>query len=103
MKQISGNLNTHLIKTTTSLMIIKSCLLATPIKFLEYKFNLKGTGSLQYHLGVNFERNELGVCCMSPKKYIDRMVDYYASSHLEYGDHPELDDSELLYELGIQI
>ena len=51
---------------------------------------------------------------MTPKKYIDRMIDNYTrifgkrpatnvSSPLEHGDHPELDDSELLDEEGIQI
>ena len=51
---------------------------------------------------------------MTPKKYIDRMVDNYTrifgkrpttniSLPLEHGDHPELDDSELLDEDGIQI
>ena len=51
---------------------------------------------------------------MSPKKYIDRMIDNYTRifgkrpttnvcSPLEHGDHPELDESDLLDEDGIQI
>ena len=80
----------------------------------KYNFKIKGTGPLEYHLGANFERDEHGILCMSPKKYIDRMIDNYTrmfgkrpstnvSSPLEHGDHPELDDSELLDENGIQI
>ena len=90
-----------------------------PKKFVDilenkYKFKLKGTGTLKYHLGANFERDEHGVLCMSPKKYIDRMVDNYerifgkipttnVSSPLEHSDHPEMDESELLDEESIQI
>ena len=80
----------------------------------KYRFKLKGTGPLKSHLGTNFERDKHGVRCMSPKKYIDRMVDNYArifggrpttnvSSPLKHGDHLELDDSELLDEEGIQM
>ena len=77
-----------------------------------YKFKLKGTGEIKYHLGCDFFRDELGVLCFSPKKYIDKMVDGYLSmfgnkpkgnvtSPLEKGDHPELDNSQLLDEDGI--
>ena len=75
----------------------------------KYKFKVKGTGPLEYHLGANFERDEQGTLCMTPKKYIDRMIDNYTrmfgkrpptnvSSPLDHGDHPKLDDSELLDE-----
>ncbi|CAJ1970451.1 unnamed protein product [Cylindrotheca closterium] len=37
-----------------------------------YKFKLKGTGPLEFHLGCDFYRDEHGVLCMHPKKYIDR-------------------------------
>ena len=78
----------------------------------EYNFKLKGTGPLNYHLGCDFFRDELGTLCFSPKKYIGKMIDGYktmfgskpkanVTSPLEKGDHPELDDSALLDEDGI--
>ena len=77
-----------------------------------YKFKLKGTGPLEFHLGCNFFRDEHGTLCMSPKKYIARMVDSYErmfgqkpkttyTSPLEKGDHPECDISELLGPEGV--
>ena len=35
-----------------------------------YKFKLKGTGPLKYHLGLNYYRDEDGVLCASPTKYL---------------------------------
>lgn len=69
---------------------------------------------MEYHLGANFDHDEQGTLCMSPKKYIDRMMSNYERyfgkkastnvlSPLEHGDHPELDDSDLLDEEGIQL
>ncbi|CAJ1953823.1 unnamed protein product [Cylindrotheca closterium] len=77
-----------------------------------YKFKLKGTGPLEFHLGCDFYRDKHGVLCMHPKKYIDRMVDSYQRmfgqrpktnvwSPLEKGDHPECDTSELLDSEGV--
>lgn len=77
-----------------------------------YKFKLKGTGPLEFHLGCSFFRDEHGTLCMSPKKYIARMVDSYErmfgqkpkttyTSPLEKGDHPECDTSELLEPEGV--
>ena len=68
---------------------------------------------MEYHLGANFVRNEFGVLAMSPSKYIDRMMENYLrmfgakpkatyTSPLEKGDHPELDTSQLLDEVGIK-
>jgi hypothetical protein len=84
-------------------------------KILEqrYNFKLKGTGNLTFHLGCDFFRDSDGVLCMSPLKYIDRLVDTYVRifdekpkttvhSPLEKGDHPELDTSDFLDALGIQ-
>ena len=79
----------------------------------KYKFKVKGTGPIEFHLGMNFHRDEDGVLCMSPKKYIDKLLDNYnrlfgrapkqnVSSPLEPGDHPELDTSDLLDEKGIK-
>ena len=80
----------------------------------KYKFKVKGTGPIEFHLGMNFHRDEDGVLCMSPKKYIDKLLDNFnrlfgkapkqnISSPLEAGDHPELDTSDLLDEKGIKI
>ena len=78
----------------------------------EYKFKLKGSGPLEFHLGCDFYRDQHGVLCMSPRKYIERMVDAYqrmfgqkpktnVTSPLEKGDHPECDTSELLGPEGV--
>lgn len=72
----------------------------------KYKFKLKGTGPISFHLGCEFVRDEEGVLCLRPRKYIDRMVATYeqifgekpsmkVSSPLEKNDHPELDDTDL--------
>ena len=77
-----------------------------------YKFKLKGTGPLEFHLGCDFYRDEHGTLCMSPKKYIERMTEAYVRmfgekpkttyrSPLEKGDHPECDISELLDPEGV--
>jgi hypothetical protein len=78
-----------------------------------HKFKVKGTGEILFHLGCDFYRDEDGVLCMQPRKYIEKMVSGYermfgekpqtlAQSPLEKGDHPELDMSELLECEGIQ-
>ena len=72
-----------------------------------YQLKLKGSGPIKYHLGSDFHRDENGILCMSPSKYIIRMIDNYErmfgskpkttySSPLEKGDHPELDTSKEL-------
>ena len=71
-----------------------------------HKFKLKGTGPVSFHLGCDFFRDEDGVLCYAPRKYIEKMLDNYkriygtnprqATSPLVKGDHPELDTSELL-------
>ena len=79
----------------------------------DYKFKLKGTGPISYHLGCDFMCYEDKVLCIQPKKYIERMVQTYIrlfgekpkelySLPLEKGDHPELDTSDLLLTDGIQ-
>jgi len=78
-----------------------------------YKFKLKGTGPISFHLGMDFFRDEDGVLCFAPKKYIKRMEDSYLQmfgskplqnmmSPLEPNDHPELDESELLEPEDVQ-
>ena len=75
----------------------------------EHHFKLKGNELIRYHLGSNFSRDEEGVLCMSPTKYIKCMMDNYICmfgsasktlywSPLERGDHPELDTSDELDE-----
>lgn len=78
-----------------------------------FKFKLKGTGPVEFHLGCNYVRDEDGTLCLTPRKYIQRMMDAYKlmfggmpstkfSSPLEKGDHPELDTSEELDMDGIR-
>ena len=72
----------------------------------KHKFKLKGTGPISFHLGMDFNRDDDNTLCISPAKYIDKLVQNYAklfgmkpstsvTSPLEKGDHPELDTSEL--------
>jgi hypothetical protein len=79
----------------------------------KYKFKLKGTGDIAFHLGCDFYREDDGTLCMAPRKYIEKMLSNYERmfgekprlnvySPLEKGDHPELDDTELLDENGTQ-
>ena len=42
-----------------------------------FKYKLKGTGPLSYHLGCDYFTDNNGVLCSAPKKYIDRMIDTY--------------------------
>ena len=72
----------------------------------EHNFKLKGTGPISFHLGCDFFRDEDGVLCYAPRKYIIKCLDNYkrifgtnpkqASSPLVKGNHPELDTSPLL-------
>ena len=79
----------------------------------KYKFKLKGSGPIMFHLGCDFNRDQENTLCMSPHQYIDRMANEYermfgskphtrVTSPLERNDHPEIDDSELLDEAGVQ-
>jgi hypothetical protein len=79
----------------------------------KYNFKLKGTGEIEYHLGMSFRRNDRNELCISPQRYIEKMVDNYkqlfgespshrSQSPLESNDHPEIDSSEFLGEDDIQ-
>ena len=79
----------------------------------KYQFKIKEAGPLEFHLGADFFRDDEGILCMAPQKYIDRLAASYEKmfgekpsakmySPLEKGDHPELDDSELLDAEGVQ-
>jgi hypothetical protein len=72
----------------------------------KYKFKLRGTGPISYHLGMDFSEDEVNTLRISPTKYIDKLIKNYeklfgrkpntsVTSPLEKGDHPELDTSEL--------
>jgi hypothetical protein len=71
-----------------------------------HKFKLKGTGPISFHLGMDFTRDDDNTLCISPTKYIDKLVKNYEKtfgmkpnmsvmSPLEKGDHQELETSEL--------
>ena len=88
--------------------------LLNPLGFIsileeKHKFEMKGTGPIEFHLGCNFLRDSDGTLRLEPKKYIERIIQSYeqhfgqkpktdsayASSPLEKGDNPELDTSDL--------
>jgi hypothetical protein len=43
----------------------------------DYKFKLKGTGPIEFHLGCNFFCDKEGVLCFTPHKYIEKLVASY--------------------------
>jgi hypothetical protein len=79
----------------------------------QYGFRLKGTGPIDYHLGMTFRRNEHNDLCISPQHYIEKMVESYkqminenplskGNSPLDSNNHPKVDTSEFLDEDGVQ-
>ena len=79
----------------------------------KYQFKLKGTGPISFHLGCDFAWDDDGTMCMSPRKYIEKLLGTYerifgskpkqnVTSPLEKGDHPELDVSDELDADGIK-
>ncbi|KAL7577484.1 hypothetical protein ACA910_004765 [Epithemia clementina (nom. ined.)] len=78
----------------------------------KYKFKLKGDGPIDFHLGCHYKRDPDGTLVADPRKYVEKMMETYerlfsikpkkAKPPLPPGDHPELDDSELLDEVGTQ-
>ena len=95
----------YIARYVDDLAIISKCPQDIIKTFIEkYNFKLKGSGPITYHLGSDFQRDTHNILCMSPTKYIARMIDNYTrmfgskpkmtySSPLEKGDHPELDTS----------
>ncbi len=81
----------------------------------KHKFKLKGTGRMEYHLGMNFIWDDSGkeALQMASEQYRKKILDAYfrmfgehPSKHgnhspLAPGDHPELDYSGLLDAKGI--
>ena len=43
----------------------------------KHKFKLKGTGPISFHLGMDFHRDKHGTMCISPAKYIDKLIKSY--------------------------
>jgi Reverse transcriptase (RNA-dependent DNA polymerase) len=41
------------------------------------KFKLKGTGPITFHLSMDFTRDEDGTLCISPRKYIEKLIKNY--------------------------
>jgi Reverse transcriptase (RNA-dependent DNA polymerase) len=84
----------------------------TKLLMEKHGYKLKGVGPMSFHLGCNFEWDADGTLCYGPKKYIKKMFDTYQmlfgekpwdyASPAEKGDHPKLDDTELLDDDGVQ-
>ncbi len=79
----------------------------------KYRFKLKGTGTITFHLGMDIHREDDGTLCITPRKYLEKLIANYermfgsppkqtVTSPLEKGDHPEIDTSYLLDEKEIQ-
>jgi hypothetical protein len=58
----------------------------TDILMNKYRFKLKGTGPIKFHLGCDFYQDEFGVMCMSPRTYIEKMRNNY---ELMFGEKPK--------------
>jgi hypothetical protein len=79
----------------------------------QHKFKLKDTSPMLFHLRCDYTRDDHGVMCISPTKYIGKVIDSYKKNFgpspvsniplpIEKGDHPEMDTSELLDTAGIE-
>jgi Reverse transcriptase (RNA-dependent DNA polymerase) len=45
-----------------------------------HKFKLKGTGPITFHLGMDFTGDEDVTLCISPTKYIEKLIKNYKKS-----------------------
>ena len=52
---------------------MKNCNSFIAILKERYKFKLKGTGTITYHLSMNFFRDKDQMLCMAPRKYIEKI------------------------------
>ena len=76
-----------------------------------YNFTLKVAGPIEFHLGCDFWRDNEGILCFAPRRYIEQVIDSFErtfghkpkqyTSPLEKNDHPELDTSDELGYEGI--
>ena len=88
-------------------------MLKAPSEYEVYGYHISGNGPLTFHLGCDYTRDKNNTLYFLPKRYIAEMVESYerlfnknpkfASSPLEKGDHPELDDSPILNATGKSI
>jgi hypothetical protein len=51
----------------------------------QHKFKTKGTGPIDVHLGMDFSRDDDNTLCISPAKYIEKLVKNYERM---FGDTP---------------
>ena len=78
----------------------------------KYQYKLKGSGSIEFHLGCDYFRDADGILCYAPKRYVEKMISTYKemfgvnpneeTSPLVKGNHPELDTSKELGAEGIK-
>ena len=67
------------LKQTHAIYVDDLCIVAkdpeeiTGIFQEDYKYKLKNTGPISYHLGCDFFRDSSGTLCLSPKTYIEKM------------------------------
>ena len=78
-------------------------------------FKMKGVGPPTYHLGADFIRRKDGRLSWGSKTYIKKIIDQYErlfpneplskkiTTPLEPGDHPEIDESDLLEPKDIKV
>ncbi len=52
-------------------------------------FKLKGTGPVTFHLGCDYFRDENGILCTGPRKYIERMEASYKNLFGSMPSQPE--------------
>jgi Reverse transcriptase (RNA-dependent DNA polymerase) len=52
----------------------------TDILEKQHKFKLKGTGTISFHLGMDFTREYDNTVCILPTKYTDKLVKKYKKS-----------------------
>jgi Reverse transcriptase (RNA-dependent DNA polymerase) len=103
----NGNIYEYIVVYVDDLTIaMKNPKEFTDILETKHKFKLKGTGPITFHLGMDFTRDDDNTLCISPTKYMEKLIKNYeklfgmkpsqnVSSPLDKGDHPELDTSKL--------
>ena len=74
----------------------------------KFHFKFKGTGPITFHLRMDFSRDDDGTLGITPKKYVDKIMDNFKRTfgeapkqNVTSPDHPELDESEYLDQGGI--
>jgi hypothetical protein len=49
----------------------------TDILETKHKFKPKGMGPITFHLGMDFKRDDDNILCISPTKYIEKLIKNY--------------------------